>query len=100
MLCISVIIYRLSNDYKNQSIVLYRKPNEDDDEEEIVEENEEDDLGPVSYYYPVLHDNLMEPASPISNESEDLSLSPQEQMRRTGMLGVPPLPEDDHSWIN
>ena len=28
MLCISVIIYRLSNDYKNQSTVLYRKPNE------------------------------------------------------------------------
>ena len=100
MSCIFVIIYRMSSYYKNQAIVLYRKLNEDDDEEEIVEENEEDDLGPVSYYYPVLHDNLMEPASPISNESEDLSLSPQEQMRRTGMLGVPPLTEDDHSWMN
>lgn len=48
----------------------------------------------MSYYYPPFNSSLfMEPAS---HESEESEMSFQEQMRETGMRGIPPLEDDDH----
>lgn len=86
------LMSRQSDAYKQQQIVLYNNPNQNQNKEE--EKEEDYDLGSVSYYYPPFNSNsFMEPAS---HESEESEMSFQEQMRETGMRGIPPLEDDDH----
>ena len=75
--------------------MIYKDPCQGKEEKE-----EECDLGHVSYYYPPFNnESLMEPVTPISNETEESEMSLQEQMRETGMRGVPPMNDDCHSWF-
>ena len=75
-------------DSSNNSIVLYNNIPEANNEKQSEEEDFE--LGKLSYYYPPFdHSNFMEVVTPDSHESEEGEVNLQEQMRETGMRGMP-----------
>ena len=60
-------------------------------------DNDDEDCGPISYSLPTL------PRSPQkeqtgSMEEEEAPVSYQDQMRQTGMMGIPPPPNDESYW--
>ena len=77
---------------RSSALTIYRGPvtkKEDSD-------NEDEDYGPISYSLPTL------PRSPQKGKTESMEeeapISYQDQMRQTGMMGIPPPPSDEGYW--
>ena len=87
---------RQTPSYRNQALILYQGPKEESRRAE--EEENDDDLGKVSYYYPLIQPNPALDNGSSGMEEEESELSYGEQLRQTGMLGVPPPPMGDNPW--
>lgn len=84
---------RQSENYRNLALTIYHGPSSKEEESE----NELEDLGPISYALPPLAGSSTMVQQPSCME-EERPLNYQEQMQRTGMIGVPPPSNDDSYW--
>lgn len=90
----SRLMYRQSENYRNLALTIYHGPVSKEEESE----NELEDLGPISYSLPPLAGSAPMVQQPSCMEDEH-PLNYQEQMQRTGMIGVPPPSNDDSYWM-